>query len=63
MPWAGRMRQERMEGGNCWKLGAGHRLGRKWLLPQVWPRQVAGVLPSQGGCHRKRKGDFQYPAD
>lgn len=33
-------------------LGAEHSVTgcrRKWLFPQVWPWQVAGILQSQGG--------------
>lgn len=36
---------------------------RKRLLPQVWLRQVAGVLQSVMGRLRKRKGDSRHPAD
>lgn len=55
--------QEGMQRGNCWKPSIGRRLQGEVAASPGVAGPAAGVLQSQGGCHGKRKGDFQHPAD
>lgn len=62
IPQAGRMRQERMEEGNCWKPSTGHRLRAEVAASPGVAQGACRCAPITGRPPQEKEGRFPVPS-